>query len=213
MKQQRELQIKELKKLDRQLKQSDKNYKRAKRVFLIWTLIAVALGTLALIKDSGGTAGIITFTALVGIGIWIFNDAHIKQQRTRESISFLKSKNLLTSVVVHSDKFYQLKEVNDEGEHYLFQLDNNSVFSFGGQDFYPRKKFPSDRFEIVEGRGINDEILLLEIYSSGNKVQPARVISGQEKLDLLANPNYPDPDKLTVVEGRIEDFVQQDTNK
>jgi hypothetical protein len=40
-----------------------------------------------------------------------------------------------TVLQVHSDKYYVLGEQDDEGVFYLFQLADNKVVSFGGQDF------------------------------------------------------------------------------
>ena len=151
---------------------------------------------------------IVTVTIYVGIGAWVFGKEYLLQRKEKKSIAFLKNKNLVTAIEVSSDLYYELKEEEDEGVYYLFQLPNNKVFSFGGQDFYPSKKFPSDKFEVVEGRGLNNEILLLETFSYGKKIKPTRIIAGQEKWNLLNSPNYPDPEKLTVVDGRIEDYLQ-----
>ena len=220
IKRERPLQDRELKDLNRQIKQLDRNVKRNTRVLLIWILLAVVIGILAgFIIDAKDVKTLFEVVTLyIGIGVFFFVKFDIGQHEARKSIAFLKRKNLVTSVTVNSNKFYELKEEDDEGVYYLFQLDGNKVFSFGGQDFYPTKKFPSDRFEIVEGRGIDDKILLLEIYNSGKKIKPTRVITGKEKWDLIGHPNYPDPDKLTVMDGRIEDIVEsclmedEDTN-
>jgi hypothetical protein len=211
LKLQRPLQDKELKILDKRLKRSDKNLKRQLRFLLIWILLSFVIGTFAFFKMD--TAGdilwlIVTVTIYVGIGAWVFGKEYLLQRKEKKSIAFLKNKNLVTAIEVSSDLYYELKEEEDEGVYYLFQLPNNKVFSFGGQDFYPSKKFPSDKFEVVEGRGLNNEILLLETFSYGKKIKPTRIIAGQEKWNLLNSPNYPDPEKLTVVDGRIEDYLQ-----
>ena len=210
LKLQRPLKDKELKILNKRLKQIDKNFKRQIWFLLIWTLLAFAVGIFAYFKMDTTNKALLLFATIaiyIGIGAWVTGKEYLKQQKERNGIAFLKNKNLVTAIEVTSDLYYELKEQEDEGVYYLFQLSENKVFSFGGQDFYPNKKFPSDKFEIVEGRGLNNEILLLEIFSFGKKIKPARVISGQEKWSLLNNPNYPDPEKLTVVEGRIEDYL------
>lgn len=154
---------------------------------------------------------VMAIAVYVGIAVWVVGKEYLSQQNERKSIVFFKNKNLVTAIEVNSDLYYELKEEEDEGVYYLFQLPNNKVFSFGGQDFYPSKKFPSDKFEVVEGRGLNNEILLLETFCYGKKIKPARVIAGQEKWNLLNSPNYPDPEKLSVVDGRIEDYLQMAT--
>jgi hypothetical protein len=211
---QRPLQDKELKILDKRLKQLDKNFKRQLRFLLIWTLLALAIGTFAYFRmDTTNDVLLLVVTVAIyeGIAVWVVGKEYLSQQKEKKSIAFLKSKNLVTAVEVSSDLYYELKEEEDEGVYYLFQLPNNKVFSFGGQDFYPSKKFPSDKFEVVEGRGLNDEILLLETFCYGKKIKPTRVIAGHEKWNLFNSPNYPDPEKLTVVDGRIEEYLQMAT--
>ena len=177
---------------------------------LIWTLLAFAVGIFAYFKMDTTNKALLLFATVaiyIGMGVWVTGKEYLKQQKERKNIAFLKSKNMVTVVEVSSDFYYELKEQEDEGVYYLFQLPDNKVFSFGGQNFYPSKKFPSDNFEIVEGRGLNNEVLMLETFSYGKKIKPARVIAGQEKWNLLNSPIYPDPQKLTVVDGRIEDYL------
>ena len=82
--------------------------------------------------------------------------------------------NKAKSIKVVSDKFIELSEVEDEGVYYLFQVDNNQILSFGGQEFYPTNKFPSNDFEIVMSHGKLGELVLYEKYVNGNKIQPIR---------------------------------------
>ena len=210
MKFERPLQNKELKILDKRLKRLEKNYKGQIRFLFIWTLLALIIGTFAFFRMDSIDKMILLFatvTIYIGIGVWLVAKEHLKQSKERKSIAYLKSKNLVTAIEVNSDHYYELKEQEDEGVYYLFQLDNSKVFSFGGQDFYPNKKFPSNKFEIVEGRGIDNEVLLLETFNFGEKIKPTKVISGQEKWNLLNHPNYPDPYNLTIADGRIEDYL------
>lgn len=48
---------------------------------------------------------------------------------------------------------------------------------------------------------------MTEIYSFGKKLQPTKTINGQKKWNLLTSPFYPDPEKYTIVEGKLKDFV------
>lgn len=216
MKFERPLQDKEVRILNKQLNQLDKNFRRQIRFLIIWTLLALLIGTYAYFKLDTRDEIILliaTVAVYIGIGVWGVCKEYIKQNQKRKNIAYLKDKNLVTVIEVRSDKYYFLKEQEDEGVHYLFQLANNNVLSFGGQDFYPNKKFPSDNFEIVEGRGINNDVVLLETFSYGKKIKPTRVITGQEKWNLLNSPNYPDPYKLTVTDGKVEDFLQAATSR
>jgi uncharacterized membrane protein len=206
----RPLKDKEIKILNHRLAQFDKRFKGQIKFLIIWTLLALIVGTIAFFKmdtKEDVIILIVTVAIYIGIGVWVVAEQCFKQNNERKSIEYLKSKNLVTAIEVNSDKFYELKEEEDEGAYYLFQLDNNKVFSFGGQDFYPNKKFPNNKFEIVEGRGIKNELLLLETFCYGKKIKPTRIIEGKEKWNLFNNPNYPDPEKLTVANGKIEDYV------
>ena len=177
---------------------------------LIWTLVAFAVGIFAYFKMDTTNEILLLFATIaiyIAIGVWVTGKEYLKQQKDRRSIAFLKNKNLVTVIEVNSDLYYELKEQEDEGVYYLFQLPNNKIFSFGGQDFYPSKKFPSDKFEVIEGRGSNNEVILLEVFSYGKKIKPVQVFVGQDKWNIINNPNYPDPERLTIVDGRIEDYL------
>ena len=174
-------------------------------------IAALIVGTIAYYNIDPKSVFILflTIAAYIGIGFWIVIENRIKEHRRRNSIVFLKKKNLVTAVEVNSSTFYLLEEDDDEGLFYLFQLENDKVFSFGGQDFYESDRFPNNKFEIVEGRGVKNEILILETFLYGDKIKPQKVISGKEKWNLLNSNYYPDPSKLTVTNGRIEDFIKE----
>jgi|ERR1700754_901722 len=210
MKFERPLQEKELNILNLQLDPQGNTRRNQIRFLVIWTFLALIIGTIAYfnIDPQNVIILLLTLASYFGIGIWIVAEQRIKAMRRRNSIAYLKNKNLVTAVEVNSDSFYLLEEEEDEGVFYLFQLENNKVFSFGGQDFYEDDNFPSDKFEIVEGRGIKNEILILETFVYGKKIKPRKIISGKEKWDLLSGSQYPDPEKLTVVDGRIEDYIK-----
>lgn len=214
MKFERALEPKELKILDKQLSQHNKSFKKSCRFLLIWTLLALIIGSYAYIKmkDKGDkTWLILTIIIYIGIAVWVVGEDFLKQRKQKRSIAFLRQKNVVTVVKVVSNKYYELTEENDEGIYYLFQLDGNKIFSFGGQDFYPSKKFPSDNFEIVEGRGFKNEVILLEIYNYGEKINPHLKISGQDKWNLLNSATYPDPYKLTMIDAKLEDIFKAES--
>lgn len=209
MKKERPLSGKELKILDSQLSQLNKRFKRQIRFLLVWVLLALVVGLYAFFQINADKV-ILLFAVVaiyIGIGVWVVAGEYIKQSKRRKEIATLKKKNLVTSIEVNSSLFYELREQEDEGVYYLFQLDDNIVLSFGGQDFYPSKEFPSDSFEIVQGFGVNNEIVFLEVFNYGKKITPIKVIEGQQKSDLLNSPIYPNPYTLTVVDGRIEDII------
>ena len=210
MKFERSLQEKELNLIDFQLNQLNKTAKNQIRYFAILTLIILGAMLIAYFYISPRNINVLFLISAIYLGIivWVIAERRTKLSRRRKSIAYLKARNLLTVVEVNSDSFYLLDEEDDEGVYYLYQLQNNKVFSFGGQDFYESDVFPSNKFEIVEGRGIKNEILILETFVHGEKIKPKRTISGKDKWDLLTSSHYPDPAKLTVADGRIEDFIK-----
>jgi len=210
MKSERALQEKELSILNRRLKQIEKATKRQWRFLFIWVILAAIVGIIVynrLTKQEDRYLLFVTLAVYIGIGVWVVMEQRVKQSKEKKGIEYLKSKNLVTVIEVNSAIYYELKEEDDEGVYYLFQLDENSVLSFGGQEFYEDENFPSNKFEIVEGRGINGEVLILEVFVSGERIKPSKVITGKEKWDLLQSDLYPDPEKLTIATGRIEDYI------
>lgn len=138
------------------------------------------------------------------IGVWIFLETYLKQKKVRENIDFVFSTNKVKSINVFATDYIELSEVEDEGVYYLFQISDNKILSFGGQGFYPTKNFPSDNFEIAICNGQKGEVVLMETYNYGKKIQPKRKITGQQKWDLISSKNYPDPDKFVIIDGQLE---------
>lgn len=207
---QRPLQKKELGIINSRLRQFAVVRKRQNRFLVIWVLIALIVGSFAFFRMTPqGDIFILVVTVLIyiGIGFWIVYEQRKKEKGEEGSLHYLKDKNLVTSTVVKSVQYYQLTETYDEGDYYLFQLEHNKVLFFGGQDFYPTETFPSGDFEIVEGFGIKNELLLLEIYNNGIRTAPLLEITGQQKWDLLENSNWPDLKKITIVGGQIQDYI------
>jgi hypothetical protein len=110
------------------------------------------------------------------------------------------------SIEVIATDYIELSEVEDEGVFYLFQLKDNKILSFGGQDFYPTNNFPNDNFEIAICYGQNGEVVLLEKYNNGKKIHPKTKITGQKKWDLMGSSNYPNPDNYTIIDGQLENI-------
>lgn len=210
MKFERPLESKELDLLEGMLDPTRIKRWRLIKFLSVWTSLALVVGTIAYFKIEPDSKIVLylTVASYIGVGVWIFVEQRVQLRRKEKSIAFLKSKNLVTVVRVRSDTYCLLDEQEDEGVFYLFQLPDNQVFSFGGQDFYENDEFPSNSFDIVEGRGINGELLILETYVYGQKIAPAKVIGGAAKRALLARPDYPDPYRMTIAEGRIEDIVE-----
>ena len=205
----RQLSDKEIKSLKQNLKRLD-NRKSFQIKFLVgWTLIAIVVGTYFYFRLDTTTELYLligTLVIYILIGVWSFLETYLKQKKVRENIDFVFATNKVNSIKVFATDYIELSEVEDEGVYYLFQISDNKILSFGGQDFYPTKNFPSDNFEIAICNGQKDEVVLLETYNYGKKIQPKRKITEQQKWDLIGSKNYPDPDKFVIIDGQLENI-------
>lgn len=176
-----------------------------------YIFLAILLGGFFFFRlDLEGEHYLLIGTVLVFmlIGIWVFFQNYSSTKKQHQSIVFAKNNNSVTSIEVNAERYIELSEVEDEGVHYLFQLEGDRILSFGGQDFYPSKKFPSDNFEIAICYGFYGEIIFLKKYTSGKKLEPITKISGNKKWKLLTNANYPDPEKFSIVTGELDRFEE-----
>ncbi|BAV07336.1 hypothetical protein SAMN05421788_10242 [Filimonas lacunae] len=210
MKLERALEEKELKTLDDKLQHNNRLLRRMVRFLWVWISLALVIGGIVFFWMKNRNEVYLLGTTVVlyiGIGVWVAGKDYGALRKANKSIEYLKSNNRVTVVSVRADKYYELKEQEDEGVFYLFQLEEDKVLSFGGQEFYPNSQFPNDQFDIVEARGLYNEVLLLEIYTYGSKIAPLLVLEGQQKWDVLSSGQYPDPYQMTIVNGKVEDFI------
>jgi len=207
LKKNRPLTPKETGYLDRELGQVKKKLKFQYKFLFGYSLLAILIGSFVYFKLDSRTELYLligTVTVYILIGAWSFLESYFKIKKQLNNINFAKITNNVNSIQVTSDRYIELSEVEDEGVHYLFQIADNQILSFGGQDFYPSKNFPSDSFEIAICYGENEEIVFLKKYTSGKKLKPVSRITGKKKWDLIASVNYPDPDKFTIIEGHLD---------
>jgi hypothetical protein len=208
VKTERPLTDKEIKVLNNDLKRIYKNRTSQIKFLIGWTVIAVIIGVLIYDKDTKlyEVIGLVLVYTL--IGVWSFLEICFKDNIQLKNINFVKSNNKVTSIKVVSTEYIELLEVEDEGVYYFFQLPDNKILFFGGQDFYPTKKFPNDNFEIAICYGKKNEIVLLEIYNYGKKMLPKFQIAGDKKWDLFDDLNF-DCNKITILDGRLTDLEKQ----
>lgn len=174
-----------------------------------WTLLAIIVGTCVYFRLDTTTELYLligTVVIYILIGVWNFMENYLKQKKVRENIDFVFATNKVKSIKVIATDYIELSEVEDEGVNYLFQISDNKILSFGGQDFYPTKNFPSDNFEIAICNGQKGEVVSLKTHNYGKKIQPSRKITGQQKWDLIGSVNYPDPDNFVIIDGQLENI-------
>ncbi|RYY55022.1 MAG: hypothetical protein EOO09_12090 [Chitinophagaceae bacterium] len=211
MKYERPLKPAELQMLEDAVSTRRPSRKRMLKVVAVWIVLVIAGGLIAFFYIEQKLIKLIlaAIVVYIGIGIWVMAEEYSRYLRLKRSINFVREKNSVTAIRVESGNFYLLSETEDEGDYYLYQLPGNRMLVFGGQDFYSSDSFPNNRFEIVEARGVRGEIVLLDLFTEGEKTEAARIISGPEKEKLLASPHFPDPHKMLVTEGDIEELVNR----
>jgi hypothetical protein len=205
----RPLSDKEIKTLKQDLKRLDKRKSFQIKFLFGWTLLAIFVGTYFYFRLDTTTELYLligTIVIYILIGVWSFMETYLKQNNERKNIDFVFATNKVKSIKVVATDYIELSEVEDEGLYYLFQISDNKILSFGGQDFYPTKNFPSDNFEIAICNGQKGELVLLEIYNYGKKIQPKKKITGQQKWDLIGSENYPDLNNFVIFEGQLENI-------
>ena len=216
MKIDRPLSEKEHKILDKELKQLDKNQRFQIRYLAGWSLLAIVVGTFVYFRLENPTELYMligTVVIYILIGVWVFVESFSKLNKRRKSIEYVKAVNKVTVYQVTSIEYIQLSEQDYEGVFYMFQLANDKILTFGGQDFYPTKSFPSDNFEIAICYGPKKEIVLLEKYNYGKKLKPKLKIAGKPKWDIIASAKYVGPDYVNIISGRLEDIEELTVKK
>ena len=108
MKFERPLKEKELNILDLQLDQLTNKRRNQIKFLIIWTSLALIIGSIAYFNTDPQKIIVLllTIAAYIGVGIWVVTEQRIKEKRKRNSIAYLKNKNLVTVVEVNSDSFY-----------------------------------------------------------------------------------------------------------
>ena len=152
MQSERPLSDKEIKILNQNIKRIDKRKSFQIKFLIGWSLLAISVGTFVYFRlDSTNELYLLIGTVViyVFIGVWSFTEIYLKENREHKDINFVFADNKVKSIKVSATDYIELSEVEDEGVNYLFQIDDNKILSFGGQDFYPTKNFPSDNFEIA----------------------------------------------------------------
>ncbi len=116
-----------------------------------------------------------------------------------------------------AEKCIMLPEEINEGDSYLFQTDSNQILWFGMERDFKRRnkdkyeKFPNSEFEIVSVFNSNVELVFQEIHIFGNKLEPLRKITGNEKKQLLRKSGIVKPPPRDIRDDEMQHFGLIDT--
>lgn len=203
------LYISEIKILNQDLKRLDKRSTSQIKFLISWLILVAVFGSFFYFKlETKQEHYLLTAIVIIYslIGCWSFADAWYRISSARKNLEFVLLNNKIKFIRVEAEGYIELPEYEDEGVHYLFQLPHNQILSMGGQDFYPTDKFPNTDFEIALCRGLNDEVVLLKTYTYGIKLLPIEKKQEKKKWNLIGNPNYPDPERFTIIPGQLVDI-------
>lgn len=214
MKIKRQLNRKELRSLDREIGFSKKRYRRDLWFLGIPTLLFLVAIPVILFTDTKEPKWIFLLLAAAlyfAVGPGVSGKSFIRERRRLKEYDLLRVRNEVTVFEVRSSRYYFFDEEEDEGVFYLFEVAPDELLFFGGQDYYPTRQFPSNEFEIVLGYSGGGELLLMEIYSTGEKITPLKKISGAEKQQLLSHLFGLNPDRGSdepyYIKGKLQAFA------
>ena len=209
-----------IKKYTRQLNDKEKNilFKELKTIYdrinsfnkstsialLIIFIIGLPLAIIQ-IKNGLGLAilSFVVFGVFLLIPLWSRKEEKNKEQKIAKNINKTLDNNSIEILHCQSSNMYKLKEYEDEGSHYLFQVEDNKILFIGGQEFYENKSFPNTDFEIATAYGEGSLPTLLEKYYYGEKLKPLKIIAGKEKWKLFENRKYSDIEDITIIDGTL----------
>jgi hypothetical protein len=103
---------------------------------------------------------------------------------------------------IQSQAMVEFEEIEDEGACYALQLDKHRIVFVSGQDYYPTAQFPNDDFSLVSIYGDDNILVEAFIENHGNKLQPFRSVSSEQKSRMLI------PFHLQTIEGDLNQIEQ-----
>ena len=135
----RPLHNKEINLLNQELKLTLNRKKSSIIILAVWTSLAVIIGTFAYSfgNFTQGEKYMLVGCTLVYVlvSVWNFIKTHSEEKRRAECLKYSLTENKTRSLEAIAEKYIKLPEKEDEGTHYLFQLNKNDILSFGGPNY------------------------------------------------------------------------------
>ncbi|MCD4780642.1 MAG: hypothetical protein K8S27_08875 [Candidatus Omnitrophica bacterium] len=173
-------------------------------ILLIIFIIGLPLAGIQIKKGLGlAILAFVVFGVFLLIPLWVRKEEKNKEQKIANNINITFEKNSMKILHCQSLNMYKLKEYEDEGPHYLFQVEENKILFIGGQEFYESKIFPNTDFEIATAYGEGSFPAFLEKYYYGEKLKPLKTIAGKEKWKLLENRKFFDIENIKIIDGTL----------
>jgi hypothetical protein len=186
--------------LQEKLQENSRQQRKACWYLVGWPLSAIVIATL--LKASLWVClGWLTLGLLISFGI------NSKYYRKRKQIQSLLQKGTVTVFNIQAGKYIWLPDFEGEGEHYLFQLDNDQLLLIGGEEYLHEEGFPHEQNEIISGFSADDELVYFDIIAGGQAVEPISRIDDLDKIYLLNQLALTDYDHYSTGTGRLEDLL------
>lgn len=183
-----------------QLQDNSRQQRKALWYLIGWPLAAIVISVL--LKASLWVCiGWLILGLLISVGI------NSKYYRKKKRILSLLQNGTVTVFHIQTDKYIWLPDFEGEGEHYLFQLENNQLLLIGGEEYRHHEGFPHEQNEIISGYSDDNELVYFDIISGGQPVEPFATIEDLDKIYLLNQLTLIDYDHYSTGTGRLEDLL------
>ncbi len=142
------------------------------------------------------------------ITLWSYLSVRPKLFADVRQVESALRRNEARVIRIQSQAMVEFEEVEDEGACYAFQLDKRRIVFVSGQEFYSSARFPNTDFSLVSIYGDDNILVEAFIEKQGNKLQPLRNISSEQKSKMMI------PSHLETIEGdlnRIEQLLASNT--
>jgi hypothetical protein len=192
----RKLNDKEIRLLELRIRGYEKQVHPLYRVILISGLLGY--GTTGLIVLAGNLLSAnktpFWFTLLIfaGVGTFLFVSvclSKLRQDKQNRVIISALSDSLQNRTaaeeIVKSDRMIEVRELEDEGACYLFEVEDRKLLLLFGQEYYPGTKFPSTDFSLIQILDSKKNTVEFFIEKRGEKLKPYRTISSRDRFKQI----------------------------
>lgn len=146
------------------------------------------------------------FWILMGgaIHLMAFRDSNRAAAAMASSFRSALRRGEVESYDVSAVAFAEFEEVEDEGACYAFEVDDERLVFFSGQEFYPGARFPCLDFSVVYPLDEHGASVDMWLVKRGPRVSADRVIPATVKERLASRV----PESLEVIAGTLAELEQ-----
>lgn len=176
--------------------------KRARKFFkppiIVVGLVVGVMCIVILLTSNAPKLVIAIFGIVLWLGLTVWN-CYEENERSKPRIRELESaleKNRAQVLRLQATAVAVIKENDDEGDWYVFELSGEKLFFLSGYDFPVSKKFPNTDFEIVQVIGARSCLLHQTIKTYGQKLAVMKTVKSGNRF----------PNNHEVLDGRLSEL-------